>query len=152
MPDLTLLIQQLLPAAIEWAQDEAALAAANGRPLSARESAIARKVGVSQPERIRVCVVRQMPAPSREPLRSAAAALGLLGPGTTGLALDHSVFMREGHQDERLLAHECRHVQQCEAAGSLAQFLRAYFTQLAQHGYTDAPFEIDARNHEGVTP
>jgi len=48
----------------------------------------------------------------------------------------------------RYLAHECRHVYQYEAVGSIAAFLAVYLEQIAKVGYWDAPFQQDARSHE----
>jgi hypothetical protein len=48
----------------------------------------------------------------------------------------------------QLLSHECRHVYQYEAAGSIAAFLPVYIEQIVEFGYDDAPFEQDARHHE----
>ena len=77
--------------------------------------------------------------------RTIARRFGLPGPDVDGLTLGHAVFIRRSALATELLAHECRHVQQCEAAGSLHRFLRAYLRQVARHGYRDAPFEVDAR-------
>ena len=40
------------------------------------------------------------------------------------------------------------HVYQYEKAGSIAAFLPQYLQQIAIVGYANAPFEIDAREHE----
>lgn len=48
----------------------------------------------------------------------------------------------------RLASHECRHVVQYEEAGSIAAFLPGYLKQLADVGYENAPYEIDAKAHE----
>lgn len=37
---------------------------------------------------------------------------------------------------------------QCEAAGSLPEFLNAYLRELVKVGYDDCSFEVDARRHE----
>jgi hypothetical protein len=65
-----------------------------------------------------------------------------------GLTLGHSIFICRGHQTRRLLSHELRHVHQYEANGSIAEFLPMYLQQIAEVGYANAPFEIDARAHE----
>jgi hypothetical protein len=65
-----------------------------------------------------------------------------------GLTLGHSIFICRGHQTRRLLSHELRHVHQYEAHGSIAEFLPVYLQQIAEVGYANAPFEIEARAHE----
>ena len=66
-----------------------------------------------------------------------------------GLTLGYSVFVCTGHVNPRLLRHEFRHVYQYEQAGSISAFLPVYLGQIVRIGYRDAPFEVDARAHEG---
>ncbi|HEY5993593.1 MAG TPA: hypothetical protein VIU46_03235 [Gallionellaceae bacterium] len=140
----------LLPSAVAWAERTAAASCVSGRPLSAGELALAREVGVHQPERIRLLIVDEMPRPQHLLLRAAARAAGFLGRGTTGLTLGHAVLVLRGHATVRLYSHEFRHVRQYEQAGSIAAFLREYFHQVLAHGYWRAPLEVDARRHEIV--
>ena len=146
--DLRAELPALLPRAIAWAEAASAEAAASGRPLDRRETAIARRVGVRRPERVRVAVVAEMPVPADPALATAAGQTGLLGPGAAGLTLGHAVLIRRGCESPRLLAHELRHVHQVERAGSLAAFLRDYLGQIVEHGYHDAPLEAEARAWE----
>ena len=61
-----------------------------------------------------------------------------------------SVVQRlKGWEDDlRILSHELRHVAQYEQAGGIAPFLATHLANLAQHGYHDSPYEVDARAHE----
>jgi hypothetical protein len=150
-------LPRLLPGAIAWAESQAAEAAANGVTLSDVGTGLARRVGVQQPELIRVAVVDSLPIPQDPVLQQAAILAGLLGPGMTGLTLGHSVFAVRGHDSIRLLSHEFRHVHQYETIGSIAGFLREHLPQVIEVGYHDSPYEIDARAHEvpelgGPTP
>ncbi len=113
-----------------------------------RGFAVARAVGVKHAERIRVWTVVHILAPEDPELRRLALEQNLIGPGTRGLTLGYGILIRQGEFDLGLLAHECRHVQQVEAAGSLEGFLLAYLKQIADVGYEDAPYEVDARAHE----
>ena len=117
----------------------------HGAPLSPLQRRVAAAVGVAQPERIRLQLVDHVPIPAGPLVAHIARRFGLPGPDVDGLTLGHAVFIRRSALATELLAHECRHVQQCEAAGSLHRFLRAYLRQVARHGYRDAPFEVDAR-------
>ena len=146
--DLRAELPALLPRAVAWAEAASAEAAAAGRPLDRRETALARRVGVRGPERVRVAMVAEMPMPADSALAAAARETGLLGPGTAGLTLGHTILIRRGCETPRLLAHELRHVHQVERAGSLAAFLRDYLGQIVDHGYRDAPLEADARAWE----
>ncbi len=142
-------LPRLLPNAIAWAEDRAAKAAEVGTPLNASELEIARKVGVARPELVRVETVGDtLPMPDDPTLREAATQAGLLGPGMIGLTLGYSIFICRGHKTRRLLSHELRHVHQYEQHGLIAGFLPIYLKQVIDVGYSDAPLERDAREHE----
>jgi hypothetical protein len=138
----------LLPRAIAWAEERCAAILSEGVALSEEGLRIARAVGVEFPERIRISPVPELPLPDDPELRQAALQTGLLGPGMVGLTLGYGIYICQGHQSKRLLSHECRHVYQYEIAGSISKYLPQYLDQIVQFGYHDAPFEIDARNHE----
>ncbi len=146
--DLRTALPSLLPRAIEWAVARSQEAAAQGKSLSEGEIAIARAVGVRQPELIRVAVVDNLPLPEDSALRAAALQTGLLGPHMAGLTLGYSVLVCRGHETVHLLSHEFRHVHQYERFGSIAAFLPVYLKQIVEFGYENAPFEIEARAHE----
>lgn len=141
-------LPRLLPGAIAWAEARAARAAEVGDSLTPLEQDMARSVGVSAPERVRVEIVERLPLPEDAALRAAALQAGLLGPNMVGLTLGHSIFICRGHKTRRLLSHELRHVYQYEQAGSVAAFLPVYLKQVLEVGYHGAPFEADARAHE----
>ena len=150
--DLRAALPLLLPEAIAWATREAARAAAIGSPLAPFFVDIARRVGVSRPEAVRVLVVDVLPVPEEPSLREAALRAGLLGPGMIGLTLGHSIFVLDGHLTREVLAHECRHVHQYESHGGIAGFLPVYLAQNLDFGYLAAPFEEDARRHSTPDP
>lgn len=146
--DLQAALPFLLPKAIQWAEARSREIQTSGVPLGEKGLQIARAVGVQQPERIRIAFVERLPLPDNEMLREAALKTGLLGPGMVGLTLGYSLLICQGHDSLRLLSHELRHVYQYEQAGSIAAFLLGYLQETAVHGYSNAPFEIDARAHE----
>ncbi len=146
--DLVALLPMLLPKAVAWAETKAAEIAATGVPLNPTELSLARSVGVTHPEFVRVAVVEQLPLPENPMLRQAALEAGLLGQGGVGLTLGYGIYLCKGHVTPRLLSHECRHVFQYERAGSIAAFLPVYLQQIVDLGYANAPLEIDARAHE----
>ena len=150
--DLQTDLPLLLPKAIAWAEAQATEVKRTGCPLNDSGLDLARKVGVGQPEHVRVAVVKALPMPDDPGLRDAAQQMGLLGPNMHGLTLGYSVFICQGHETTRLLSHELRHVYQYEQAGSIAAFLRAYLPQVIEVGYSQAPFELDAKAHEGDEP
>jgi hypothetical protein len=148
MIDLAAALPRLLPVAIAWVEAEEAKALASGRPLAISESALAVAVGVTSPERVRISLVTSFPQPSHPELRAAADQTGLLGPSMAGLTFGHAIFVKHGQLANRLLSHELRHVYQYESAGSIAAYLPEYLLQIVTIGYTNAPYEIDARQHE----
>ena len=147
--DLRRELPRLLPGAIAWAEARARKAAEVGTPLTPDEQDVARAVGVSRPELVRIEMVGdRLPMPDDPVLRAAATRAGLLGPGMVGLTLGHSIFICQGHKTRRLVAHELRHVHQYEQHGSIAAFLPVYLSQVLTVGYQNAPLEQDARAHE----
>ncbi len=147
--DLAAALPALLPRAIAWAEAQAGSVLECGAPLDEAGLALARSVGVKNPENTRVSVVDRLPVPSDPELRAAAIHAGLLAPDTLGLTLGYAVIIRRGHQATlRLLSHEFRHVYQYERAGSIASFLPVYLREIVAHGYLGAPSEVDARAHE----
>jgi hypothetical protein len=146
--DLVAELPQLLPLAVEWAEGQSRAALARGLPLDARFGAVARSVGVAQPDLVRIAHVGVLPFPAHPRLRAAARQAGLLAPGTVGLTLGHAILIVDGHDSPRLLSHELRHVHQYEQAGSIAAFLPVYLSQILDFGYEAAPLERDARRHE----
>lgn len=140
----------LLPEAVAWASARENEMLLHGRTLTADETLLAERVGVRHPERVRLAEVPQMPWPESPTLSQAALQVGFLGPNTIGLTLGYVVLILAGKSTRRLLAHEFRHVQQYETAGSNAAFLSEYVRQLLTVGYEHAPLELDARAHEAM--
>ena len=150
--DLATVLPQLLPRAIAWAEVRSAEVLGKGIVLTPEGLALARAVGVSQPEQTRISLVDRLPLPEDPELREAALQSGLLGPGMIGITFGYAIYICKGHATNRLLSHECRHVYQYEAAGSIASYLPLYLEQIVTHGYEHAPFEIDARSYEREVP
>ena len=140
---------QMAPRAIAWAEQQSARVALSGHALSPSQVALARRVGVREPERIRILVVENFPLPQDAEVKAAAMRIGLDRPSIVGLTLGHSVMVRRGFEnDAGLLSHEFRHVWQYEEQGGIAPFLARHLQDLARFGYEDSPFEVDARAHE----
>ena len=148
--DLSSALPALLPRAINWAEAQAAEALASGSPLDAQALENARRVGVANPERIRVKIVDALPSPDEPVLRAAAEQAGLLGPGMIGLTLGYAIFIVDGAQGPRALSHELRHVHQYERHGGIAGFLPVYLAEIVSQGYSGSRFEADARAHEAA--
>jgi hypothetical protein len=145
--DLRAALPYLLPKAIAWAEERGAEILRTGVPLDKEGLVIAKRVGVAQPEKVRIAFVDDLlPLPTDPDLLQ--TAMGLFGLDALGITLGHSICMRREHYTVRLLSHECRHVHQYEQAGSIAAFLQIYLQQMVEFQYTNSPYEKDARDHE----
>jgi hypothetical protein len=138
----------ILPLAVEWAERRASEIQTHGNGLEPANFDLAKKFGVSNPEKVKVLEVPSLPLPDNAILKEAALSTGLLGPNMVGLTLGHSIYICSGHLSGRLLSHELRHVHQYEQHGSISAFLSTYLEQIVTFGYEAAPMEVDARNHE----
>lgn len=139
-----------MPATLAWAMSVNAPALAQGKPLSSCQAADALEVGVLKPDAVRILRVPNLPQPDCPHFRNLATQSGLDLGGSAGMALGYAVLIcHRALGDRRVLRHELRHVAQFEQSGDLGQFLEEYLAQIGQHGYRDAPLEVDARRHEG---
>lgn len=135
----------LLPLAVKWAGEQERKILEEGVPLDEEGLGDARKMGVLQPEKIRVLKVRQVPMPGDFLLRRAAERTGLVSANTAGMALRYGIFVREDFWGNRaLIAHECVHTAQYERMGGIREFLRQYLRECIEIGYPAAPMEQEA--------
>ena len=146
--DLLYEMQTLLPKAIQWAERESNKIQQTGTPLTDEQMELARKVGVSSPEKVKVQLVSEFPFPDDVKLAEAARQTGFLQQDMHAITLGHSIYIREGCITDRLLSHELRHVYQYETFGSIAAFLVEYLKQIVYVGYANSLLELDARQHE----
>jgi len=149
MPSLEDVLPSLLPKAIAWVQSCEKKILHSGVSLNEYGLSIARRVGVSAPERIRIVLTDgQFPLPEDPDLREIGLQTGLFGPQIAGITLGHGIYISKACDSIRLLSHECRHVHQYEVAGSIPAFIEQYLLQIARFGYDAAPYEVDARRFE----
>ena len=146
--DLLYQLETLLPLAIQWAEDHSALIQTEGTALSAEQINLAKQVGVTSPEKIKILEVTQVPFPKHEQLSEAAKQIGFLSDEMQGLTLGHSIYIRKESMTTQLLSHELRHVYQYEVFGSIPGFLVEYLKQIVLVGYENSLLEQDARQHE----
>jgi hypothetical protein len=144
--DLKAELPRLMPHAVAWAERQEAHILSGGVTLGPVGVEIARGVGVSDPSAVRVLIVDPIPSPDDPALIEANEQVPLVGPHLAGLTFGHGIFMRKDHAENLLtLAHELRHVHQYEGFGSIPAFLSVYLPQVAEHGYTNAPLELEAQ-------
>ncbi|HEY3897459.1 MAG TPA: hypothetical protein VGM54_02540 [Chthoniobacter sp.] len=138
-------LEELLPLAAAWAEEQEKRILAAGTALTEDQLSDATRVGVTQPQRVRLLTVRAIPAPDHPLLRAAGEATGLISPFTAGLTLRYGIFVRRDFiEDRRLIAHELVHTGQYERFGSVAAFLRQYLSECLTIGYPEAPLEQEA--------
>jgi hypothetical protein len=137
----------LLPLACAWAADQEREILRSGMALTQVEIEHARRIGVKEPERIRLLCVDRIPLPSHPALAAAAKATGLISPNTIGLTVRYGIFIRADHWGQlSLVVHECVHTMQYERLGGFERFLRPYLHEcITPPGYPHGPMEQEAR-------
>jgi len=138
-------LEGLLPLAAEWAVDQEARIQREGVQLSEVEMADARKIGVREPERIRLLRVEEIPVPTHPQLRAGANAIHFLSPETRGVTLRYGILLRwDCWRDREIIAHELAHTLQYERFGGIEPFLRQYLHECLTIGYANSPMELEA--------
>ena len=139
-------LELLLPLACAWALDNETAILEAGVALNASQLADARLVGVTEPERVRLLRVPEIPSPSHPELAAAAKMTNLISPSTEGLTLRYGIFIRAdcwGRHD--LLVHELVHTSQYERLGGFENFLRPYLLEcITWPGYPYGEMEQEA--------
>jgi hypothetical protein len=138
-------LEELLPLAAEWAMEQQQRVLCEGVPLSEKQMADAKAIGVRNPERVRLLRVDSVPVPVHPMLKAAAASINFVTSAPSGLALENGIFVRADHwRDRELIAHELAHIAQYQRLGGVLPFLQTYITQCATVGYQQAPLELEA--------
>lgn len=134
---------RLHAAAVDWAELRSKDIHRAGRPLTAAETAMARKVGVREPERIRIMEVDVIPLPDIDAWKATLQQSGMAADGVLGLTLGHGVYLKKRAKVD-VRAHEFRHVAQYECLGGIRPFMFCYLKELLHFGYGKGPLEHDA--------
>jgi hypothetical protein len=143
----------LLPLACAWAVEQERAILRSGTALTDSQLEDARRIGVAEPERIRLLRVAGIPAPAHPVLAAAASATGLISPLTAGLTVRYGVFIRADCWGQRsLVVHECVHTMQYERLGGFEEFLRPYLLEcITPPGYPHGPLEQEAKRVQDGT-
>ncbi len=142
-------LQHMLPIvlspATNWASRTGEEVIRHGRALNETQLALARRIGVAQPEQVRYQVVEILPRPSAE-LDMLARHGHVLTSATESVMLGYGICVRRDVENvEYWLAHELVHVMQFERIGSLREFIRQYVANCLEYGHEESPLEIEAR-------
>ena len=137
--------ETLLPLATQWAAQQQERILRHGVPLSEPEVADARRIGVKEPERVRLLKVDAIPSPDHPVLKTACNTTNLIPAAPRGLTIFYGLFIRSDCWGDRaLLAHELAHTAQYERLGGIAPFLRQYLFECATEGYSKSSMEREA--------
>ncbi len=143
-PKAQAFVGKFLPRALDWYDQAEADVIAHGRPLTDDELQMAKQVGVSQPQKIRILVTKHFPDPKDQEFRNAfddsLPPSFLRGGLTTGYGI---LLKPHVEKNRRILAHEMVHVTQIERMGREA-FLKSMMYELVIVGYLRAPLELEA--------
>jgi hypothetical protein len=139
--------ERLAPLACEWAKAQEASILEHGVPLTADQTADARRAGVRDPGRIRVLVVDRIPLPEDKELADAARRAQIITDASQGVAIGYGVIIRaESWRNRELLVHQFAHVAQCERSGGLRTFVREYLLdRRSSRNFSLGPLEEEAR-------
>jgi hypothetical protein len=141
-------ITLLLPAASAWAEWQESVILKAGVPLSGKQVATARAMGIANADRVRLLAVRQIP-PVNWVLSRLGKKLGLVSDTTIGMTLRYGIFIRQDNWgDSRLLVHELAHVVQYERLGGFRGFLKQYLEECINPGYPFGALEQEAKQAE----
>lgn len=137
--------QQLLPLAIQWAEEQEKIILEQGVALPPPALVDAKIIGVLNPEKVRLLCVPEIPIPDHPVLKQAALATGLISSSTIGLTLRYGIFIHEDHWLSRgITVHELAHTAQYERLGGVGPFLKQYLYECITIGYPEAPMEQEA--------
>jgi hypothetical protein len=135
---------RLTPLALEWINETETSLLKSGQPLSEADVAMARAVGVQQPELVRVSILEEFPAPENDDLLTEASKYGLGSEAEGGRTMGYVIMLKKKYANERwILAHELVHVAQQEQMGREA-FVRRFIAERELMGYRRAPLELEA--------
>ena len=138
---------RLASLAYEWAKKQEANILEHGVPLTADQTADARRAGVRDPGRVRVLVVNRIPLPDDKELAEAARRAQIITDASRGVAIGRGIIIRaDSWRNRELLVHQLAHVAQCERSGGLKIFVREYLLdRRSSRDFSLGSFEDEAR-------
>jgi len=141
----SVLLKMLVPVASAWAEREERHALRDGIALTAKQLAVAARIGVAHPRCVRLLAVERMPWPAPRAVLDFLMRRGAVPQRIAGLTLRYAIFLRKDcWEDRKLLAHELAHTAQYERLGGFRPFLRQYFDEWLTVGYPNGELEREA--------
>jgi hypothetical protein len=140
-----LLVFLLLPYVTRWIAAQERRILTEGTALDAGATEDARRIGVANPERVRLLRVPAVPLPGGALIAALGRWVGIPGGDTAGLTARYGIFIRtDVWGDRHLVAHELAHTAQFERLGGVRPFLRQYLLECLTTGYAGAAMELEA--------
>ncbi|MBL0690847.1 MAG: hypothetical protein JJV97_00725 [SAR324 cluster bacterium] len=131
---------------LKWATSRSQSIAQRGAWLTPEATKLALKLGVKEPDKIRIYSAHDAMDIGDEALSRLLKKFGFSTSRTCGITLFHSIAMNPYcNSNLVVLAHELRHVAQFEACGSLEFYLNYYLMEVGYFGYGKGPLEVDAQ-------
>lgn len=127
---------------MKWVMNLQSKAQTEGKPLSEKATAVAKKAGVEDIDKVRVLYVDNIDLSEIRRLRT-AGDLDLMVGEIAGITLGHIIVM-DKRASEKVLFHELRHVAQFELFENMDQFVMVYLNEIFKFGYGNGPLEKDA--------
>ena len=122
----------------------------NGRQLNHLELELAERLGLGNPDMIRIQTVIRVPNPLYPLLWLVKKCGGSCITTAAGITLGRGIYVCKDYaHSTELIAHELVHVAQYQRAGSIRAFMVEYIHQCLLVGYHDAEWEKEARAKSG---
>ena len=135
----------LTPLALQWVNEIEQKYVNTGRSLNKEELQMARSLGVSQPEKVRVIVLKSFPDPGNNFLLLQTKNYGLGASSEGGRTMGNIIMLKAQHKDKRwLMARELAHIVQQEKMGRNA-YVRRFIAEYEIVGRQRSPLELEAR-------
>ena len=142
-------IDQIFPHAFAWYESLEADYCGQGRVLSTEEIEFARRVGVANPESVRVIILETFPMPTDADLLAEALRFGYGGPREGGRTVGYVIMLKpQVAHNSTVLAHELVHVSQVDRLERKG-LMRRYLIEMAVVGYARSPLELEAYEKQG---
>lgn len=134
----------LTPLTLEWYKEIEAQYLKKGRKLTSKEIKMARKIGVTNPEYVRVVILKDFPHPRNETLQNKAKQYGLGSSAESGRTMGNIIMLKARFKDERsILAHQLSYIAQQEKMGR-REFVRRFIAERELMGNRRAPMVLNA--------
>ncbi|MCX6354023.1 MAG: hypothetical protein NTZ78_03845 [Candidatus Aureabacteria bacterium] len=141
----------LLDVMCQWAEAQQHHILSTGLALDTVQSADAKRIGVTHPERVRLLEVSEMPSPEDPIFIEIVERARLIAPDIEAITVGYGIYIHSGYWGVRsLVAHELVHVAQVEKLGGIRQFYEHYMGECVQYGYPNGPMEQEAMKMEAA--